>query len=285
MPPKMIRNTIAWFLLITASQATAQTLEVRLLRHPVRLRHVVRLGHVAVLDGLPKSRLRALETLTLCPAPSPGDRVVLTRDELRRILVLAGVPGRSIRFTGVPSVVLTSATQPDSSSSPSTSTAVTPASATSASADHPSTVRVLVPTRFIPAGQVLRASDVRLIDWPHGKGKVGGDVSGFVQDEAEIVGLETQQSLTPGQPIPRRALRSPLVIRRRDSVLVEARVRGITVRTIAVAKADARMGEVVQLENPETREVFAATAAGPRFAQLQLVPLPSRTQNKKGGQE
>ena len=282
MPPKMIRNTIAWFLLITASQATAQTLEVRLLRHPVRVRHVVRLGHVAQLDGLPKSRLRTLETLTLCPAPSPGDRVVLTRDEIRRILVLAGVPGRSIRFTGVPSVLLTSVTQPDSSSSPSTSTAVTPASATSASADHPSTVRVLVPTRFIPAGQVLNASDVRLVDWPRSKGK---DVSEFVQDEAEIVGLETQQSLTPGQPIPRRALRSPLVIRRRDSVLVEARVRGITVRTIAVAKADARMGEVVQLENPETREVFAATAAGPRFAQLQLAPLPSRTQNKKGGQE
>ena len=284
MPPKMIRNTIAWFLLITASQATAQTLEVRLLRHPVRLRHVVRLGHVAVLDGLPKSRLRALETLTLCPAPSPGDRVVLTRDELRRILVLAGVPGRSIRFTGMPSVVLTSVSQPAASTPSRESPAVTPASANTPAGD-PSTIRVLVPARFIPAGQVLRASDVRLIDWPHGKGKVGGDVSGFVQDEAEIVGLETQQSLTPGQPIPRRALRSPLVIRRRDSVLVEARVRGITVRTIAVAKADARMGEVVQLENPETREVFAATAAGPRFAQLQLVPLPSRTQNKKGGQE
>ncbi len=281
MPPKMIRNTIAWFLLITASQATAQTLEVRLLRHPVRVRHVVRLGHVAQLDGLPKSRLRALETLTLCPAPSPGDRVVLTRDEIRRILTLAGVPGRSIRFTGVPSVLLTSATQPDRSSSPSTSS-VTPASATSASADHPSTVRILVPTRFIAAGQVLNPSDVRLVDWPRSKGK---DVNEFVPDKEEIVGLEARQSLTPGQPIPRNALRSPLVIRRRDSVLVEARVRGITVRTIAVAKADARMGEIVQLENPETREMFAATAAGPRFAQLQLAPLPSRSQTKKGGQE
>ena len=284
MPPNMIRNTIAWFLLITASQATAQTLEVRLLRHPVRLRHVVRLGHVAQLDGLPKSRLRALETLTLCPAPSPGDRVVLTRDELRRILVLAGVPGRSIRFTGMPSVVLTSASQPATSTPSRESPTVTPASANTPAGD-PSTVRVLVPARFIPAGQVLRASDVRLADWPRGKGKVSGDVSGFVQDEAEIVGLETQQSLTPGQPIPRHALRSPLVIRRRDSVLVEARVRGITVRTIAVAKADARMGEVVQLENPETREIFAATAAGPRFAQLVLAPLPPRTQTKKGGQE
>ena len=282
MPPKMIRNTIAWFLLITASQATAQTLEVRLLRHPVRLRHVVRLGHVAQLDGLPKSRLRALETLTLCPAPSPGDRVVLTRDELRRILVLAGVPGRSIRFTGMPSVVLTGDSQPTTSSSSTGPPVVTPASANTP-ADHPSTVRVLVPARFILRGQVLRASDVRLIDWPRGKGKLAGDVSGFVQNEAEIVGLETQQSLTPGQPIPRHALRSPLVIRRRDSVLVEARVRGITVRTVAVAKADARMGEVVQLENPETREVFAATAAGPRFAQLLLAPLPERADSKKGG--
>lgn len=353
MTPKTIRNVIAWFLLISVSQATAQTLQVQLRRQPVRPRQVVRLGHIAELAGLPKAKLRELQMLDICPAPGIGDRLIIEQDEIRRLLVLSGIDGRSIAFSGprrvelsgrsgpaVPvradktvaqrveraiagywkdrygvsaanHVKLLQADLPDFLQSHRIIDVTAAGQAASRNPDRPGrrefrvvfadestdqpiavtvsaevhpVFHVVVANRNLNPGEVIQAADVRIAEYPAlptgGRGQASGS---WINVPKEVIGLEVSKPMMAGRPIDRHAVRPPLVIRRRDGVVVVARAGGFTVRTLATAKEDARVGALVQLENPETKETFTARAVGPKFAEVVLQAPSSGPANSPGG--
>ncbi len=339
MTPKTLRNTLLWFLLLSFSHATAETFEVRLRRDPVRSPGVVRLGHIADLRRLPSQRRRELESIDICPAPGTGDRLVITRDQIRRLLVLQGVAGRALKFTGPEQVIvrgdagparpvrameavalrveqaiasqwngqgrefdseikLVKADLPDflqryelvdveplavDVSAANTDPMIrsyrlafardydgSPFSVSVTARMEPVTT-VVVSARALRRGDIISAQDVRLV-------RLGLEDSGVrpavaehvVRRIEEVVGMEVQQTLAAGKPIEARSLKPPIVIRRREAVDLVARVDGITVRTLATALEDAHVGELVRLENPETKERLVARAIGPHQAEIRL---------------
>jgi flagella basal body P-ring formation protein FlgA len=113
---------------------------------------------------------------------------------------------------------------------------------------------VVVATRDIPAGQTIGPHDVALEQV-----LLGESQQDIVRSLDEAVGFVTRTGAFAGQPVSRRGLVPPLVIKRGQIVNVEVRTGGLVVRTLAKAKADGRAGESILCINPESKEEYPGT--------------------------
>lgn len=122
---------------------------------------------------------------------------------------------------------------------------------------------VLIAARTLPRGTIIQAGDVRL---------VAADSSQVPRDACrtldEVVGAETVRAIPQGEVIGSPSVRAPILVRRGDAVTVFARAAGVQVRTIARARADAALGDLVALESPLDGSVFVARIIGLREAEV-----------------
>ena len=76
-------------------------------------------------------------------------------------------------------------------------------------------VKVPVPTRRLLPGEILKASDIQIIDMPYAR------ISAFAEiDETKLIGKEVRRVLTQGRPIMVQSVMEPLVITRGDRVSI-----------------------------------------------------------------
>jgi len=122
---------------------------------------------------------------------------------------------------------------------------------------------VPVATRALPRGAVIRAEDIQLAS-----AVLPADSGDVVRSADELIGRETTRAVSEGRPIDRGAVRSPIMIRRGDVVTVYARASGIRVRSVARAKEDASLGDLVPLESLHDRKAFFARACGVQEAEM-----------------
>ncbi len=85
---------------------------------------------------------------------------------------------------------------------------------------------------------------------------------------AEALGAVARSVLVPGRPVEIDDLESPNAAKRGDRIMVHAVGRGVVVRMPGRVKADARVGETVQVELIGSREVVTARMDGPGRAVL-----------------
>ena len=83
---------------------------------------------------------------------------------------------------------------------------------------------------------------------------------GALTDIEEVVGLVAQRPIFANQVLTQRHAASRLVVKRRQIVRTEAREGALTVKSKAVALADARAGEMVVCETLDTKEEFVGIA-------------------------
>ena len=120
---------------------------------------------------------------------------------------------------------------------------------------HPAVMAVAA--RGLSRGSVIRPEDVVLSDHlPPGE---HGD--GFRSAE-ELIGHEVTKSIPEGRVIDRGDVRLPLMVRRGDVVTVYARSPGIRIKSLARAKDDGSVGDLVGLESLYDRKVFYARVCG-----------------------
>lgn len=117
---------------------------------------------------------------------------------------------------------------------------------------------VLFTRRAIERGEMIRAADVeeRRFD-----GQAPNSAAVSIDD---VIGKEAVQSITAGAIVHTRYLRAPLLVQRGETVDVYARTRGIAVRTLATARQDGALGDLVQVESLDGEERFAARVQGRR---------------------
>lgn len=119
------------------------------------------------------------------------------------------------------------------------------------------TVPVIVAIRRIPAGQAIRAADLREERWAAERVRPG--MAGSI---AEVVGRQSRRPLGEGQPVPASDLAAAAVIARNDAVTVEVVQGGLTLTLRGRAMADAAAGEAVPVLNPASRMVIEGEAIG-----------------------
>ncbi len=117
---------------------------------------------------------------------------------------------------------------------------------------------VLFALRAIARGDIIRVSDVEIREHE------GNVPSTALSTLVQAVGMEAKQSIRANTIVQKNYIRAPLQVKRGETVTVFARSGGISVRTLAVARQEGAMGDLVQVETFEGKKRFAASVSGPR---------------------
>lgn len=114
------------------------------------------------------------------------------------------------------------------------------------------TARVVVMARDVPAGRVIQDDDVEL------DARDVSVVPDAVSDPQAVAGLASRRSLRTGQVVSQRALLTPVLVQRGQSVAIEASNGGITVNVPGEAMDTGRAGETVRVRNIGSGKVIRA---------------------------
>lgn len=134
------------------------------------------------------------------------------------------------------------------------------------------TARVVVMARDVPAGRVIQDDDVEL---------EARDVTvapDAVSDPGAVTGWTSRRSLRTGQVVPQRALLTPVLVQRGQSVGIEASNGGITVNVPGEAMDTGRAGDTVRVRNVGSGKVIRARVidAGKVVPEnMPMSPVPS----------
>jgi flagella basal body P-ring formation protein FlgA len=92
--------------------------------------------------------------------------------------------------------------------------------------------------------------------------------SDYCTSVEEVIGRQTTRALAAGAPVPRDAIRQPLLVRRGEVVTVHARGPGVHVRITARAREDGSLGELVSVESLHDRKTFLARVCDSREVEV-----------------
>lgn len=116
---------------------------------------------------------------------------------------------------------------------------------------------VAVALHSLNRGTVVRPEDVQLAS-----AVSAGEQGEVFRSLDEVVGRETTRAISAGKPLDRESLREPVVVRRGDVVTVLIRSPGIRIRTLARAKEEGGLGDLIALEALEDRKSYFARITG-----------------------
>lgn len=180
----------------------------------------------------------------LGPAPKPGDMMVLDAKTLHRIARTFAVDWKPAR--GTETVVVRRSSAPQ------------------AKAATPETVvSVPVLARPVTRDEVITASDVIM------KEVSSNDLKDdTVMQQINVVGLSARGLIQPDMPISANLLVQPKVIKRNQMVTVSLNSGRINLTSQAKALHDARIGDIVRLQNTQSEKIVQARVTGPQEATI-----------------
>lgn len=114
------------------------------------------------------------------------------------------------------------------------------------------TARVVVMAQDVPAGRVIQDDDVQL------EARDVTVVPDAMSDPQAVAGWTSRRSLRTGQVVPQRALLTPVLVQRGQSVGIEASNGGITVNVPGEALDTGRAGDTVRVRNTGSGKVIRA---------------------------
>jgi flagella basal body P-ring formation protein FlgA len=123
--------------------------------------------------------------------------------------------------------------------------------------------RVVVAAKPIARGDTIRSTDLRLRRPEPGVPSV--EAFRAVDD---VVGMEAAQAIAAGVVLQKSLVRSPIMVRRGETIAVYSRAAGIRIRTAAKAREDAALGELVSVESVPDRKLYTARVCGVQEAEV-----------------
>jgi|GEM_PF-2021305 len=120
--------------------------------------------------------------------------------------------------------------------------------------------RIYVPVRTVSKGEVLQKQDLAEVETD--------DARNGITDPAEVVGKEAVQPLRTGKAIRASQLKEPVMIKRRETVQVVARIGVARVSQFFVAKQEGRLGETILFEDLDGTRTISATVTGRLKAEI-----------------
>ncbi len=116
--------------------------------------------------------------------------------------------------------------------------------------------RVVTAGRALPAGHVLAVSDLKTV-----RLEVDG-LRSYHHEARRLAGSVLRRPLAAGQPVEAAHVTPPLLVRRGERVVVEARVDGLAVRTSGEALSAGRKGDTIRVRNLRSKRVVQAVVTG-----------------------
>jgi len=132
-------------------------------------------------------------------------------------------------------------------------------------ADIAAMIDVVVVTRFLKADEVIDMSDLKTIGL-----RVHQVNHPFITDQGEVVGKSASRPLPPDTPLRPAFVKLPLVIKKGDRVIIEARRGGLSIRAYGVTKSSGQIGQTVMVANLDSGRELRATVIAPNLVQVEF---------------
>ncbi|BEV10161.1 flagellar basal body P-ring formation chaperone FlgA [Asticcacaulis sp. DW145] len=188
-----------------------------------------RVGPIAVLDA-GEVQARARQAGQSWPNPQG----------LRRIIVSAGADGAS-------------ATQIRAGADG--------ASATQIRAEAGRTKEVLVFTRALSAGEIVAPTDIA---WQPVQAHLTG--GSLISDPETAIGKTVRTPVREGGVVRPGDLTAPVVVKRTEMVKVSWQLNGISLSMTGPAQKDGAIGDLILVQNPQSKKLIEAVVTGPGSA-------------------
>jgi len=126
-------------------------------------------------------------------------------------------------------------------------------------------IDVVVPNRFFKAEELLDAGDltvsrIRIHQLKHP----------FITDQGEVIGKSTARPLQADTPLRPGFLKIPLMIKKGDRVMIEARRGGLSIQTYGVTKSSGHVGETIMVANADSGRELRAKIVAPGLVQVEF---------------
>jgi flagella basal body P-ring formation protein FlgA len=130
------------------------------------------------------------------------------------------------------------------------------------------TVRVVVPARDIPRGDVIMENDLTyaIVD---GNALMAG-VPTKIED---VAGLQTRRVLSSGQPFRGDDVRRPIVVTKGQSVTMQFSAPGVELVAMGRAMTEGGVGDTVTVQNPASFRMVSATVISPGIVRANGGPI------------
>jgi len=112
---------------------------------------------------------------------------------------------------------------------------------------------VVQASRALPAGWLLTADDVRLVE-----ADLANEPPGIATDLGQVLGRETSRPVRDSASLPLNTLRLPAVIKAGDRVTVRVLGRSFQISAEGVAQQAGAVGDTIRVKLPDGKQVSAA---------------------------
>jgi flagella basal body P-ring formation protein FlgA len=132
-------------------------------------------------------------------------------------------------------------------------------------ADIAAMIDAVVVTRFLKADELIEMGDIKTVGM-----RVHQVNHPFITDQGEVMGKSAARPLPPDTPLRPAFVKLPLVIKKGDRVLIEARRGGLSIRAYGVTKASGQVGQTVMVANLDSGRELRAKVVAPSLVEVEF---------------
>lgn len=130
-------------------------------------------------------------------------------------------------------------------------------------ADVSAMIEAIVPTRLLRTEEVidgvdLKTTRLRIHQWNHP----------FVTDRDEVIGKSAARPLPPDMPLRPTFVKLPLIVKKGDRVMIEARRGGLSIQTYGITKSSGQVGQTIMVANLDSGRELRAKVVAPSLVQV-----------------
>lgn len=130
-------------------------------------------------------------------------------------------------------------------------------------ADIAAQIEVVVPNRAVKADEVIEPEDLTMAR------VVTYDLKHlFVTDPETAQGKSAARPLQPNTPLRQAFLKAPILVKKGDRVMIEAKRGGLSIQTTGVTKGSGQVGQTVMVANLESGRELRAKIIAPGLVQV-----------------
>lgn len=132
-------------------------------------------------------------------------------------------------------------------------------------ADVVAMVNAVVLNRFVKSDDIIDAPDVKMT-----RVRIHQLSHPFITDREEVIGKSSTRPLPADTPLRTGFLKAPVLIKKGDRVMIEAKRGGLSIQAYGVTKASGHVGQIVMVSNLDSGRELRAKIVGPGLVQVEF---------------
>ena len=140
-----------------------------------------------------------------------------------------------------------------------------PRKAIQAVADIAAMIDAVVVSRFLKTDELIEMGDLKTVEM-----RVHQMKHPFITSQDEVIGKSASRPLPPDIPLRPAFVKLPVVIKKGDRVLIEARRGGLSIRAYGVTKSNGQLGQTVMVSNLDSGRELRAKVVAPNLVEVEF---------------